>query len=283
MGNEVYENDDLLELIDDITKDDIKEEIQIDNMEDKYNVKVNSLFDNNKKLVYHIVNKNIPYSSNLYEDSIQAGMIALWKASISYDKSKGIKFSTFACRAIYNEVSNLFHKYYGRKNSWKRKYESNKFYLDADTNEENPDSDWYDLIAYNKDNFAEDNLTSLYDNINDLMDDFLTERDREIIIKISLGKSQYDLSKEMGISQSYISRRYNRLCNRLVIMNNLDKKTVKRMHDITDNLINIYSANNGMQIINKISKKLSEMFDIDLNVCKMYVTRWLDEYRHCQY
>ncbi len=68
---------------------------------------VNKLFDDNINLVYHISKKfyNKLDNSNFSIDDIhQIGFIALFKACKLYDEDKNIKFSTYACRAIYNDI-----------------------------------------------------------------------------------------------------------------------------------------------------------------------------------
>lgn len=39
-----------------------------------------------------------------YADLLQAGRIGLWKAILHYDAARGVRFSTYACVAIRNEV-----------------------------------------------------------------------------------------------------------------------------------------------------------------------------------
>lgn len=59
------------------------------------------LFQDNQKLVGFCYNKYIRYLNiSDAEDIIQQGMLALWKASLQYDDSKGIEFSTYAIHYI---------------------------------------------------------------------------------------------------------------------------------------------------------------------------------------
>lgn len=59
------------------------------------------LFQDNQKLVGFCYNKYIRHLNiSDTEDIIQQGMLALWKASLQYDDSKGIEFSTYAIHYI---------------------------------------------------------------------------------------------------------------------------------------------------------------------------------------
>lgn len=68
---------------------------------------INKLFNDNINLVYH-VSKKFYNTSNMgsfdIDDIHQLGSIGLFKACKLYDKSKNIKFSTYAYKAIYNEI-----------------------------------------------------------------------------------------------------------------------------------------------------------------------------------
>ena len=67
------------------------------------------LFNKNKNLVYDVIHK---YFQGLqtripgydFEDIVQVGNIGLWKACKKFNPSLGYKFSTYAEKAIYNEI-----------------------------------------------------------------------------------------------------------------------------------------------------------------------------------
>ena len=54
-------------------------------------------------LVWYMVLKQMPGLVE-YEDLYQEGQIGLWQAIMGYDPGKGYQFSTYACRAIRNQV-----------------------------------------------------------------------------------------------------------------------------------------------------------------------------------
>lgn len=61
----------------------------------------NQLFQDNQNLVKFCYNKYIKHRSiSDTEDIMQQGMLALWKAALQYDESKGIAFSTYATHYI---------------------------------------------------------------------------------------------------------------------------------------------------------------------------------------
>jgi RNA polymerase sigma factor (sigma-70 family) len=52
-------------------------------------------FNDNIKLVHYCMRK-ISYSAPYQEDIRQEGMLALWRASQSFDESRGCSFATYA-------------------------------------------------------------------------------------------------------------------------------------------------------------------------------------------
>ncbi len=61
----------------------------------------------NMKLVYYLVNKQ--YLNHPQKEELeQIGMLGLCKAAITFDESKGSKFSTYASRCILNEINMFF-------------------------------------------------------------------------------------------------------------------------------------------------------------------------------
>lgn len=72
-------------------------------------MKQQELFDNNKGLVYKCVNDlGVRYAQK--EDAIQEGMVALWLAGKGYDQTRGVKFSSYAYKYIYNYIKKQMRK-----------------------------------------------------------------------------------------------------------------------------------------------------------------------------
>ena len=163
----------------------------------------NKLIEHNLRLVAHIVKK---YESNEYlqDDLISIGTIGLVKGIDSYKPSKNTRLTTYAARCIENEI--LMH------------YRSNKKHLN--------NVSLNDSIGYDKDG-NEINLIDVLkcdnEDIADMIDtqnkidlllkylDTLSKREKEIIIKRyglynTREMTQKEISKEMKISRSYVSR-----------------------------------------------------------------------------
>lgn len=62
-------------------------------------------------LIHHCL-KNVIYCPSGYsnEDLVQEGALALMRAIQKYDPDKGIRFSTYACTAIKNQINYLFRR-----------------------------------------------------------------------------------------------------------------------------------------------------------------------------
>lgn len=58
------------------------------------------------KVLYEKFRQNLPYFEMC--DLVQEGSIALYKAVITYNDKKKVKFSTYAYKIIYNEFLNFF-------------------------------------------------------------------------------------------------------------------------------------------------------------------------------
>lgn len=156
-------------------------------------------------LVSYIVTKKLNLKNA--EDYIEEGYIGLIKAVDSFDYKKGIRFTTYASRCIYNEIFMYIRKIKKSKNT-------------RSINE---------IIHINEDG---KNITiedTLYDEEYDVLNDYFTKQisieneekinqifsmlnDRELkIIKLYYGfdgspKNQSEIAVVLGISQSYISR-----------------------------------------------------------------------------
>jgi RNA polymerase sigma factor (sigma-70 family) len=64
---------------------------------------VEALLLQHKKLIYFVVRRQYPGKCD-YADLIQAGWIGLWQAILHFNPGRGSAFSTYACRAIRNQI-----------------------------------------------------------------------------------------------------------------------------------------------------------------------------------
>lgn len=171
------------------------------------------LIEHNLRLVAHIVKK---YENSTYDpdDLISIGTIGLVKAIDSYKINKKVKLTTYAARCIENEI--LMHLRSNKKHLNNVSL-NDSVGFDKDGNEIN----LIDVIKVeNKDINEElntkDNLELLYKYINKL-----SKREKEIIIRRyglfnSKEMTQKEISKEMKISRSYVSRIEKRAISKML-------------------------------------------------------------------
>lgn len=163
------------------------------------------LVEDNYKLIY-----SYAYKTNLdiyeYYDILAIG---LCHAALEYDPSKG-KFSTYAYAAMCNEVYNHW------RNTYKLKRAIPQDMLVSYNEILNEKIETLDIISYQaqKDILRESyglDISHLFieENIKKLND-----KERFIVLRSALGYKQKEIAKELGISQSYISR----------ILRNIEKK-----------------------------------------------------------
>ncbi len=72
---------------------------------------INILLKDNYGLIIHTIGKYFGRKYCINEDIKSEGLIGLYNAVLNFDKSKGLKFSTFACVCIKNEIIKYLKKY----------------------------------------------------------------------------------------------------------------------------------------------------------------------------
>ena len=163
----------------------------------------NVLVEHNLRLVAHIIKKYY-LNDSAQDDLVSIGTIGLIKAINTFDINKNIKLSSYASRCIENEI--LMHFRNSRKSSQDVSLNDT-----IDTDKDGNPLTLMDIIASDMD-VAEDVDTKLHlDVLNDYIDEALTPREKEIIIKrYGIGgtkiQTQRELAKKLDISRSYISR-----------------------------------------------------------------------------
>lgn len=157
------------------------------------------LVTKNLRLVHHLVNK-LGVSPSDYDDMVSVGTIGLIKAAVTFDKSKGSKFATYAANCINNEI---FMQYRRDKKHLNTSLLDDSIVEDKDGNEltlmdsiMDPESDFEDGIA-------EREILEKYINI---ILNLLKPRERTIMLYKMAGVTQPAIAKILKISQSYISR-----------------------------------------------------------------------------
>ena len=147
----------------------------------------------NMGLVYFIIQKHYPHSIG-DDDVVQEALIGLWKATLSYDPSKGA-FSSYAVQCIHNNIRMYFRRE-GRHSS--------SISMNAIVNEEN-ETEFGDLM--------EDPLAGVEESgifVKDFISS-LSEKEQQIVrLQLSQVK-QVDACKYLGHSQAWYSRLLNRI------------------------------------------------------------------------
>ncbi len=161
------------------------------------------LIERNLRLVVYIAKKFENTGTDI-EDLISIGTIGLIKAVNTFDPDRGIKLATYASRCIENEI--LMHI---RKNAGKR--------VDISIDEPlNVDWDGNELLLSDVLSSDEDEVYGAIEHEEDYRllyraVESLPEREQVIItLRFGLGggreRTQAEVAKMLGISQSYISR-----------------------------------------------------------------------------
>ena len=172
----------------------------------------NKLIEHNLRLVAHIAKK---YESNMdNDDLISIGTIGLIKGVDSYSKSKNTRITTYVARCIENEILMYF-----RSNKKHNKNISIDESIGFD--KEGNKITILDILKVQKKDLIQEMHTK--NNLKDLKIyfDILTEREKEILTKrYGLDNNdevtQKEISKELNISRSYVSRIEKRALTKLL-------------------------------------------------------------------
>lgn len=155
----------------------------------------------NMKLIYQIVkNLGIRRSDLDYEDIVSIGVIGLIKAVNTFDKTKKFEFSTYASRCIKNEI---FMSYRANK-----KWNKNISMYSPIFKEENNEILLMDVIE-NKDKDVLDEIINK-EKLNKVMSiilNYLQAKERTIMFYNIGKKTQLEIAENLGLSQSYVSRK----------------------------------------------------------------------------
>lgn len=148
----------------------------------------------NHKIVFSVMqNLSIPVFD---EDMFQTGVIGLLKAINTFDASKGYQFSTYAFSIVRNELLMTFRK-------GKRSVKA-AFSLDDNADIGNGESTPYAEMIADRKNYEEDVVNSM---LARQIFEGLSLREKRIFTMFFVeNRTQCEISKALGISQSYVSR-----------------------------------------------------------------------------
>lgn len=156
------------------------------------------MFNKNTHLVYKIYHDRIATSneqSYTKEDLIQVGLFTLWKCCRRYDESRGNKFSTYACAAIYKSMLSYLaeeHKHTGQCSS-------TEFVIACS-------EDGYELSIM--DTIAEKGDLQELVSVQDCLQSTLSEMGEKcslIACMLIHGYSQADIARKLGVTRTAVS------------------------------------------------------------------------------
>ena len=165
----------------------------------------NKLIEDNLNLVYNIVHKYFDYGNK--EDFISEGYIGLIKAADKYDKAKQIRFSTFACRCIYNEIS----RYLCVQNYDCRKANTDTISMDSTIYDNNKKLTFKDLLEYEED-YSVANVNYLLN----LIDKLNVKDGKYVCVKKAEGYSLGEIGELLGVSKEAVRQKISRIKQRLI-------------------------------------------------------------------
>lgn len=161
------------------------------------------LIEHNLRLVAHIVKK---YYANYSEqdDLISIGTIGLIKGINSFNSEKGTKLATYCARCIENEILMYF-----RNN--KKISQEISFSDPIDTDSEGNPLTLMDIIAIDDTIIEDIDTRNKIIKLINIINNMENQRDKTIIIKRygldgSKALTQKEISKQLNISRSYVSR-----------------------------------------------------------------------------
>ena len=229
-----------------------------------YECEENVLFNNNRKLVYHILNKYYTKWAELQDDLIAVGMMALWKATEEYDESRKVKFSSFAGRAIRNEMTNELHRTYGRNGSFKNECSKNQESIDRTfcIGKDDDEASYHEILPDTVDDYETlDTNTELKLGIRYLPKSYR----RALILYYFYDMTQEQISEHLGVSRSYTSKLLTRSTK--MLKNILPH--VRIIEKILDELRVYNSLRHSNRVI--LYDKLEEKYSVDRDLLKFLV------------
>jgi RNA polymerase sporulation-specific sigma factor len=177
---------------------------------------MNKLFEQNSNLVYRVYHDKIEdkkYAEEYCDDLIQIGMIALWKACNKFDPNKGTKFSTYAYASIYKSMLCFLQR------ESKRLSNSASFSSPVQETDGVEGYTYEEVIPSYQYTVEEFELEQVIDEVTKEM----RHNASTVIDLIRKGYTQDAIAKQLGITQSNVSRILKRFRKKLKNTLFLDK------------------------------------------------------------
>lgn len=235
-------------------------------MNTNLNTNLQQMILDNRNLVHHLI-KTLNISRNFieYEDLVSIGTIGLIKAANSFDLSKNVIFSNYACTCIKNEIFIYYNKNKKHVNDISLEafttFTENNHTINLQDRLEHPDSDFVEKIL----------KTETFTELINIILNCLSQTEK-IIMLYRLGNiSQSDISKILKFSQSYISKVEKKAILKI-------KETINHQFNYTEifsmsTLEDYYQItilpkdiNNFKKVFSLILKKLKSVTNINFNI-----------------
>ena len=170
-----------------------------------------------------LVLKGIVKENQDRDDLFQIGSIGLIKAAQSFDESKKIKFATYACQCIQNEILMEFRRQGGKS----RNAPTLSFEAPIKENNEGKKLVVGDMIVDQKQNFEEQKeCIELLEEVLNYIINKLSFKERYIVLCRAGGITQDELAEQLQVSQSFTSRIEKNSIKKLTRFVNFNKKEV---------------------------------------------------------
>lgn len=166
----------------------------------------NKLIEENIKLVYYTVNRYFRGYSDT-DELINEGSIGLIKAANKYDKEKEIRFSTFACRCIYNEIS----RYLCVQNYDCRKANTDALSIESTIYDNNERLTFKELLES-----EEDYSVANANYILNLIDTLNVKDGKYACVKKAEGYSLGEIGEVLGVSKEAVRQKICRVKQKLI-------------------------------------------------------------------
>lgn len=231
------------------------------------NEEIERIMKENIKLVYYVA-KRFAIPEREYEEVISIGMIGLMKAAKSFEKSKNIKFSSYAYNCIYNEIAMYFRKLKIYMNDVSL---NQPICYDQKGNELTVE----ELIPSKNIDIVE-NISNreILEKVLSIILNALETRDRNAILYMISGLKQGEIAKILKLSQVQISRIQRSLSEKIKKYYREGKqyKEVYKM-TITENSYQISFYSKDVKNFNKILARLLQNINSIENLPEFEISR----------
>lgn len=246
------------------------------------NLRLNSTqeerFFSNQRLVYYLLKKNgISRCDYEYEDLASSGTLGLLKAALTYDETKNIKFATYACKCINNEIYMFLRKESKHKNNCT----SLEKIISSDSKGRGLKLE--DIVFSSKQDFTE-KIESIeeFESIINVILNTLSKTERAFLLYKIAGKTQKYIAEKFDFSQSYVSKIEND-CSKKLKSYIKSKKKYEKKYELkkVDDLyqFTIYIKNNELieeQFLKELkdvkkNKEVDFKMKINNNKCVIYL------------